>query len=66
MLLAIVELTVLLGISVGFRVPQTVHACEPGVSMRHCLKLAEQALFGTVLIYLAISGGEVPFVQTHE
>lgn len=66
MLLAIVELTVLLGISVGFKVPQTMHVGEPGVSMRHCLKLAEQMLFGTVLIYLAISGGEVPFVQTHE
>lgn len=65
-LLAIVELTVPLGISVGFKVPQVVHACEPGVSMRHCAKLAEQTLFGTVLIYIAISGGEVPFVQTHE
>lgn len=66
MLLAIVELIVLLGISVGFKVPQVVHVWEPGVSRRHCAKLAEQTLFGTVLIYLAISGGEVPFVQTHE
>lgn len=66
MLLAIVELTVLLGISVGFKVPHVVHVWEPGVSMRHCAKLAAQTLFGTVLMYLAISGGEVPFVQTHE
>lgn len=50
-LLATVELTVLLGISVGFKVPQVVHAWEPGVSMRHWAKLAEQTWFGTVLIY---------------
>lgn len=50
-LLATVELTVLLGISVGFKVPQVVHVWEPGVSMRHWAKLAEQTLFGTVLIY---------------
>lgn len=65
-LLTIVELTVLLGISVGFKVPHVVHVWEPGVSMRHCAKLAEQILFGTVFMYLAISGGEVPFVQMHE
>ena len=65
-LLVIVELTILLGISVGFKVPHVVHVGEPGVSRRHCLKLAEQILFGTVLMYLAMSGGEVPFAQTHE
>ena len=65
-LLTIVELTVLLGISVGFKVPHVAHVWEPGVSMRHCAKLAEQILFGTVFMYLAISGGEVPFVQMHE
>lgn len=65
-LLVIVELTILLGISVGFKVPHVVHVWEPGVSRRHCAKLAEQILFGTVLMYLAMSGGEVPFVQTHE
>lgn len=65
-LLAIVELTVLLGISVGFKVPHVVHVWEPGVSRRHCAKSALQILFGTVLMYFVVSGGEVPFEQMHE
>lgn len=66
MLLVAVVLTTPLGIFVGSSVSQTLHAVEPGLSERHCWNCALQTLLGTVLMYLAISGGgEEPFVQAH-
>lgn len=45
--LDIVELTTPAGTSAGFSVPQTGQFCEPGLSLRHCSKVAMQMELGT-------------------
>ena len=49
--------------SEGMRVPQVLQASEPGLAVRHCLKVASQMKLGRVPWYAAMFGGLVPLAQ---
>ena len=62
--LEIEELTTPAGTSSAFKVPQTGHFWEPGLSRRHCSKVATQMELGTEPMYASMLAGAVPFLQT--
>jgi hypothetical protein len=58
-----VELTTPAGTSLASRVPQVRHFWEPGLSRRHCSKVATQMELGTEPMYAPMLAGAVPFLQ---
>lgn len=47
----------------GMRVPQVLQASEPGLAIRHCLKVSSQMKLGRVPWYWSMLEGPVPLTQ---
>ena len=47
----------------GIRVPQVLQASEPGLAIRHCLKVSSQMKLGRVPWYWSMLEGWVPLAQ---